>query len=251
MKKTLLCLVTVLSGIGASAQCTPNPLYTDSIFGVWPDTTENFAAGVLGQFYSDTLNLLIPQDAEQIDPDYPAVDIDSIQLVTVQGLPPGLAINCNSQTAGPCTYLPSQLGCGLIEGTPTATGTYPIQLDVLAWFTFLFPQSQAVSFTGYEIVVADNNTAVIGLSNAGITNVRNVPNPFTARTTIEFASGKAGLARVRVFNLVGEEMWDEMIQTKVGPNKVLFDGASFPEGVYLYKIEAGTESYTGRMALQR
>lgn len=251
MKKLLLVLVTALAGAGANAQCTPNPLYADSVFGVWPDTTENFASGILGQFYTDTLNLIVPQDAELIDPEFPAIDIDSIQLVAVQGLPPGLTVNCNSQTPASCTYLPSQLGCGLIEGTPTATGTYPIQLDVLAWFTFLFPQSQEVSFTGYEIVVSDNNTAVLALSGAGITQVRNVPNPFTARTTIEFNASRTGAARVRVFNLVGEEMWDDLVQTKVGVNKVVFEGAEFPAGVYLYKIESGSDTYTGRMALQR
>lgn len=251
MKKSLLSFIFAFAAAFASAQCTPDPLYTDSIFGVWPDTTENFSSGTVGIFYTDTLNLLVPQDAELIDPDFPAIDIDSIQLVNVQGLPPGLTTICNSQTPASCTYLPSQLGCGLIQGTPTTTGTYPIQLDVLAWFTFLFPQSQAVSFGGYEITIVDNTTAVLSRTATGISSVRNVPNPFAARTTIEFNAGVPGTARVRVFSLVGEEIWSETVQARSGTNKVQFDAGEMPDGVYLYKIECGSNTYTGRMALQR
>ncbi len=253
MRRTILLLATALT-VGAShAQCTPDPLYADSVFGVWPDTTENFMSGVLGQFYTDTLNLIVPTNAADIpaDPPYPAITIDSIQLAGVTGLPPGLSVSCNSQTAGPCTYLPSVLGCGLIEGTPTQAGTYPITLDVVAWFTFIFPQSLPASFGGYEIVIEEIGTGVFEVANMGLANVRNVPNPFASRTTIEFQAGKSGDARVRVFNLVGEELWSQTVQSKVGLNKVLFEGGDLPAGVYLYKIESGANTYTGRMALQR
>ena len=57
MKKALLAANLVVSAAAANGQCTPNQLYADSIYGVWPDTTENFASGVLNSFYSDTLNI--------------------------------------------------------------------------------------------------------------------------------------------------------------------------------------------------
>lgn len=254
MKKLLLFPAFALLGSMASAQCTPNQLYADSVFGVWPDTTANFSPGVIGQFYSDTLNMIVPSSASAIDPTYPSfVVVDSIQLAGVLGLPPGINIQCNSQTSAPCTYLANVLGCGLLEGIPTQTGTFPLTLDVRAYVSvpLLGTQEVPVSFGGYEIVITDNNTAVVNLSAAGLSSVRNVPNPFASRTTIEFNASKAGSARIRVFNLVGEEMWGEVIQTKMGVNRVPFDGAQLPAGVYLYKIESGASAYTGRMALQR
>jgi hypothetical protein len=43
-----------------------DPLYTDSVFGVWPDTPRRFSPGVLNQFYySDTLNILMPTSAHR------------------------------------------------------------------------------------------------------------------------------------------------------------------------------------------
>lgn len=255
MKKLLLISTFTAAGTIASAQCTPNPLYVDSVFGVWPDTTTNFIPGVVGQFYSDTLNLIVPASASDIpaDPPYPALSLDSIQLVGVSGLPPGISVLCNSQTSASCTYLPTMLGCGLLEGTPTQAGTFRLTLNVLGWATipFLGVQSVPVSFAGYEIVITDVGTGLATHAASGISGVRNVPNPFASRTTIEFSSGRAGSARIRVFNLVGEEMWDEMVQTKAGMNRVLFEGAQLPAGVYLYKIESGGSTYTGRMALQR
>lgn len=253
MKKTLLLTFSLLVGVGASAQCTPDPLYADSVFGVWPDTTENFKAAFLNQFYSDTLNLIVPTNAADIphDPPYPAITIDSIQMVSIDGLPDGISVLCNSQTPAACTYLPTQLGCGLLEGTPTALGTYPLTLNVRVWYTFLFPVSMDVSFPGYEIVVSELNTAINTPMLPAFSNVRNVPNPFTTRTNIEFQAGRAGSARVRVFDLVGEQVWDQIIQTKVGANRVPFEGGDLPAGVYLFKIQSGNDTYTGRMALQR
>ncbi len=255
MKKAILFFFTALGLGSAQAQCTPDPLYTDSVFGVWPDTTENFKAAFLDVFYSDTLNLIAPVDAELIDPDLPPVDIDSVQLLSLDGLPPGLSVTCNSHTSASCTYLPEQLGCGLIEGTPTATGTFPLLLTVAGWSTINvgipFPVSQEITFTGYEIVVNEVNTGIAVNFQPGLANVHNVPNPFASRTTIEFQVGRAGDARVRVFNMVGEELWVQQVQAKVGANKVVFEGGELPAGVYLYKVESGSETYTGRMALQR
>lgn len=252
MRGTLLFASIALTGLGALAQCTPDPLYADSVFGVWPDTTENFVAGEVGVFYTDTLNLIVPENAQDIDPGYPAITIDSVQMTGVGGLPTGLAVLCNSQTGGACTYLPTVLGCGLIEGTPTTAGTYALTIDVTAWFTFLgTPQPFPTSFTGYEIVIAPSTVGMPTIDAPALGAVRNVPNPFSGRTTIEFDLGHAGPARVAVFNLVGEELWNTRVNGTSGTNRVVFDGSEMGEGVYLYKVETTGGSFTGRMALHR
>lgn len=252
MRRTLLFAALALTGFAASAQCTPDPLYADSVFGVWPDTTENFVSGEVGVFYSDTLNLIVPENAQDIDPGYPAVTIDSVQMTGVSGLPAGLAVYCNSQTGGACTYLPTVLGCGLIEGTPTTAGTYPLTIDVTAWFTFFgTPQPFPTSFSGYEIVIVPSTVGIPASERPALDGVRNVPNPFSGRTSIEFDLARAGMVRVSVFDLVGEELWKTTVSGTIGTNKVVFDGAALGEGVYLYKVEADGASFTARMALHR
>ena len=252
MKRTLLCASIALTGIGAFAQCTPNALYADSVFGVWPDTTENFVDGEVGVFYSDTLNLIVPLNAQDVDPGLPDLDLDSVQLDAINGLPPGLAVACNSQTPAPCTFLTGVLGCGLIEGTPTTAGTYPITLDVIA-YTVIFgsPAGIPQSFSGYQIVIAPSTVGVHELAGPALSGVRNIPNPFSGRTSIEFDLARAGAVRLAVYNLVGEEMWNTVQNGTTGTNKVIFDGSELGEGVYLYKVEADGGNFTGRMVLHR
>ncbi|MBX2971988.1 MAG: T9SS type A sorting domain-containing protein [Flavobacteriales bacterium] len=254
MKKLLLISAFAATATAASSQCTANQLYADSVYGVWPDTTVNFAPAYINTFYSDTLQLLIPSDAGALDPAYAGYTLVKVDLVSVDGLPPGVTVACNSHTADPCTFLTGQVGCGLIEGTPTEAGTFPLVINVLPYVDFfgtvIASPFGSVPFQGYEIEV--NTTAGIAAANvAGISGARNVPNPFTNRTTIEFQNGRAGMAHVQVYSLVGDVVWDQHIQAKAGLNKVNFDGSELPAGVYLYKIGTGSNTFTGRMALQR
>lgn len=251
--KKLLTLVGLLAwGAGAYAQCIPNQLYADSVYGVWPDTLENFAPGFVGIPYSDTLNLLVPADAGLIDPLFTGFTIDSVAMNSLTGLPPGISVICNSQTGAPCTYMPSQVGCGLLEGTPTQAGTFDIVINVTAYVQ-LFGSTQAIPqpFTGYSITITDGNTAVLSPAPAKLGGVQNVPNPFADRTTIEFSLSKAAPARVKVFNLVGEELWQRSIQGRAGVNRVAYEANNLENGMYIYHVEAAGSTYTGRMMVNR
>jgi hypothetical protein len=253
MKKLLLASFLVAAASSASAQvCTPDPLYADSVFGVWPDTTTNFAPGVVGVPYFQTLNLIVPQDAGSVDPQFAGVLLDSVAFNGVTGLPPGLTVACASQTPATCSYLTGQLGCGVIQGTPTTAGVYPLTLNVTAYaslFGSVLPVDQ--SFGGYRIVVTENNTGVLEFAGTGLGAVRNVPNPFSSRTSIEFQLTKVTDVTVSVYNLLGEEMWMQEVQGKMGANRVNFESGSLPEGVYLYKVQSGKDTFTGRMVLNR
>lgn len=249
-KQLLFAAVLLCASFRVDAQCTPDPLYADSVFGVWPDTTTDFVGGMVGQFYTDTLTLLVPSDAGVIDPQFAGFAIDSVQFTGIDNLPPGLSVACNSQTAGACTYITGVLGCGTIEGTPTTAGTYLLTLNVLAYAS-LFGQAIPVpqSFVGYTIVI-DPSTG-INEANGGLGQVMNVPNPFSQRTNIEFILQRSTSTTVRVFNLLGEEVWRTDVAGKPGLNRVAFETADLQDGIYLYKVQAGSGAFTGRMVLRR
>lgn len=252
MMKTLLLATLVATGLQVSAQCVPNQLYADSVYGVWPDTTENFINGMVNTFYSDTLNLLVPSDPSLINPSIPPnITVDSVQMVSVSGLPPGITVMCNSQTSGACTYLPNQVGCGLLQGTPTAAGTYPITINVTAYAYFLGVQSFPQAFTGYSITILPAGSGIGDIAVLSLDGVKNVPNPFTDHTNIEFNLAKAGVAHVKVFNLVGEQLWKATVQGKPGTNRVPFTLNTLENGIYLYSVEAGGLNFTGRMMVNR
>ncbi len=252
MRKTLLFGVALLVGASASAQCTPDQLYADSVYGVWPDTTENFANGMVNVFYTDTLNILVPSDAGLINTLYAGYAIDSVALNDVTNLPAGLSVTCNSQTNAPCTFLPNQVGCGLIEGMPTTAGTYDLTVNVTAYavvFGFTVPVPQ--SFAGYTITVLPGGTGVNELGAITLDQVRTIPNPAQQRTNMEFMLNRAATARVKVFNLVGEQLWKHTVEGKQGLNTVPFDASELENGIYLYKVEAAGRTFTGRMVISR
>lgn len=239
-----------LAGTMYAQPCTPNPMYQYTLFGVWPDTTTNFANGTVGVFYTQTMDIKVPVSAGVVDPLFSAAFIDSIALLAIEGLPDGLSVACNSQTSAPCTFLPEQLGCGLISGVPTTPGTYDLTIGVLAHGqAFGLPLSLPYSFPGYRIVI-ENSVGVTEITEVRH-EVRNVPNPFSTRTTIEFDLPESSAARVRVFTLVGEEVWDRAVDGRAGLNKVVFEAGDLSDGVYLYKVETMHGTRTGRMVLRR
>jgi hypothetical protein len=252
MVRTLILTAFAAATLGASAQCVPNQLYADSVYGVWPDTLENFANGMVGVFYSDTLNILVPSSASAIDPSYPSfVTIDSVAMNQLTGLPPGIAVNCNSQTGAPCTYLANQVGCGLLEGTPTQAGTFDITIEVTVYVNFLGTQAIPRTFTGYSITVLPNTVGIGDIQAVGVDKARNVPNPFVGRTNIEFSLQHATAATITVFNLVGKQIWKETVQGKAGNNRVPFAASNLENGIYLFHVEAGGSNSTGRMVVNR
>ena len=252
MIRNLLLACFAAASLSSFSQCTPNALYADSVYGVWPDTTENFVPGMVNVFYSDTLNILVPSDAGLVNPNFSGFNIDSVSLSQVTGLPPGITVSCNSQTGAPCTYLPNQLGCGLLEGTPTEAGTYPIVLTVTGYVQIFFTtQAVPLTFSGYSITIAPNTVGVTDLATAKLGRVQNVPNPFADRTTIEFSLSKAAPTRIKVFNLVGGEVWSRTVQGKAGNNRVPFELNDLESGIYIYHVEAAGTTFTGRMMVNR
>lgn len=251
MMRTLLLATLAAVSLNSFAQCVPNPMYADSVYGVWPDTTENFASGMVGVFYSDTLVVLVPTDAGLIDPLFSGAIVDSVSMDQLTGLPPGITVGCNSQTGASCTYLSSQLGCGLLEGTPTISGTFDIVIEVTAYVR-IFGTTQGIqqSFAGYSITI-DPNTGVSDVSIAKLGKVQNMPNPFAERTVIEFGLTKATTAKIKVFNLVGGELWSKTVQAKAGNNRVPFEMNDLESGMYIYRVEAAGTTYTGRMMVNR
>jgi hypothetical protein len=126
-----------------------------------------------------------------------------------------------------------------------------LTIDVLVWFTlFGTPQSIPNSFSGYEITIAPA-TAINEVNAALLGGARNTPNPFTNRTSIDFELAAATPVTIAVYDMVGQEVQRIKYDGHPGTNRVPFDGSERNEGVYLYKIEAGSASFTGRMVLHR
>lgn len=169
MKKLLLFIsITLLSVVNVSAQCVPDPQFTSS--GIFPNEATGFVSGCVGTPYEQLVTNVVPPDTTTIQivlgqPIPITVDIDSIVITGVSGLPPGLSIsfydaqNTNSPPDLGC-YEGGTIGCALISGTPTTAGSYDLNITVVAYVS-LVGQQPPTAIDWYTIVIEDVPTITL------------------------------------------------------------------------------------------
>lgn len=155
MKRLLLlfwaiCLAPVFS---ANAQCTID--FNQTSPGIYPDTLPD---GMVGQFYSEDITFVMPLDTQ-------GFAFTNFHIQSVAGLPFGLSWVCNNSGNG-CNYDPavSQYGCMNVSGTPIQSGTFPIDVTVIASLGVLgdFP---AHFYT--QVVIQPDTSSNSGFTMAG------------------------------------------------------------------------------------
>jgi polyhydroxybutyrate depolymerase len=81
---------------------------------------------------------------------------------------------------------------------------------------------------------------------------QNYPNPFSATTTIRFSTPEPEKVVLKVFDLLGKEvavLLDE--EVRAGEHAVTFSSEKLPNGVYFFRIEAGTFVDAKKLVLLR
>lgn len=78
----------------------------------------------------------------------------------------------------------------------------------------------------------------------------NHPNPFNAKTTIEFDLPQSMPVKVKVFDSLGREIFIIVDDIRpAGKHQLIFDGSALPSGIYLYSIKVGSLVAFGKMLL--
>lgn len=79
---------------------------------------------------------------------------------------------------------------------------------------------------------------------------QNYPNPFNPATLIRYGMPKAGLVRISVYDILGQEINQLVNEYKeAGYYDVRFDGSNLPSGIYVYKIVSSDFIDTKKMVL--
>lgn len=81
---------------------------------------------------------------------------------------------------------------------------------------------------------------------------QNYPNPFNPTTNFNFSIAEAGMVKLSVYNLLGQEVKSVVNEYKeAGSYSVTFDAASLTSGTYFYKLETAQFSQTKKMILAK
>jgi len=79
---------------------------------------------------------------------------------------------------------------------------------------------------------------------------QNYPNPFNPTTTIRFTIPEAGNVKLTVYNLLGQEVAALVNEFRnAGSYEANWDASSLVSGIYTYRLETGSNSFTRKMSL--
>jgi subtilisin family serine protease len=98
-----------------------------------------------------------------------------------------------------------------------------------------------------SLTAAENNSGDVP---ASYVLHQNYPNPFNPATVIRYEVRQKGFVTLRVYNSLGQEV-SVLVSKDLRPGRydAVWDGTSFPSGVYYYKLVAGDYMDTKKMVL--
>jgi len=277
MKNILLALTMMFGYANAYSQCTADPQYQNSTYGIWPDTIQGLPTVVQGQSYFTTLTVKTPAtllEANSGDSSILYIDtlgtstfvggwpVDSMDLVDVTGLPNGLVLHCDELDANVnnCMLPGSYLTCAYIDGTTNdPIGVYPIDLVINVYTHGLiagfFPVSTDLysalgsyeSITGYNIVISNTSSYEMFNSNE-FALLQNVPNPTKNNTTIQFNTPNDKLIKFQIIDMFGKVVYSENIKSEIGLNTIELNN-TLSTGVYTYSVQNEERIISKRMII--
>jgi hypothetical protein len=104
---------------------------------------------------------------------------------------------------------------------------------------------------GAETPEAANEPVYLGSPTTYLT-AKNFPNPFNPTTTISYSIPTTGDVKVSVFDVTGREV-AELVNTyqNAGSYAVQWNGSHLASGIYFYRVNVGSLSFTNRMILMK
>jgi hypothetical protein len=148
------------------------------------------------------------------------------------------------------------LGCGPFVIRP---GTDPIPDTLVLAFGI-------VSGQNLNVMRQQADRARIIYANGGVVGVRgggneiparfelfqNYPNPFNPTTVIQFALPNAGVVKLAVFNLLGQQVAELVNQgMAAGVHSAVWDATGHSSGLYFYTLQSGSFIETRKLILLR
>tara|TARA_Y100000746_G_scaffold221127_1_gene220307 strand:- start:1092 stop:1982 length:891 start_codon:yes stop_codon:yes gene_type:complete len=263
----------------SNAQCTPNSIYQDSTYNIWPDTVTNLPVAYQGINYSAVLDIKTPAtllEATGGDSSILFLDttvlgiqvseflggwpVDSMELISLSGLPSGLNYGCNI----PSCVLPGNiLTCAYVNGlTNDNIGVYPISIIVNVYthgtldLGFIqYPYATDLysalgnyeEIPGYKVVVSDA-TYIDLVHESKFSLMQNYPNPTSSSTKIIYNCSESQEVVFEVVDVFGNLVENRKFLSDKGLNSFVFEKNLSP-GVYTYSITNNHERLSKNMII--
>tara|TARA_A100001037_G_C15076429_1_gene601972 strand:- start:15 stop:779 length:765 start_codon:yes stop_codon:yes gene_type:complete len=240
--------------MNVNAQCTPNFIFTTlGLPGIYPPNLPipnipmtGIADGQVNVPYSQSLTLVVLEDTT-LDIGFllptsvvSAMNLAGISTVMtvganhvtydITGLPSNLTFSCDINN---CQYTSGIDGCIEINGTPTQSGTFPIDVNMViniqipaigAIFAGMAVDLPAFSGQQYDLFIDGS----AGINTHGIPQIEIYPNPTADKTTLRFEAVK----NIKVYDNLGRLAF---AQTDVN-QKIVLSKSNLGSGHFIVEI---------------
>lgn len=153
----------------------------------------------------------------------------------------------------------SQLGT-IVESTASPGESY--YSDGAAWqdfydYSFSDPAWNGTANFCIKGLAVEGSTSGATLPDPGIpasfTLEQNYPNPFNATTTITFTVKETNITSLKVYNILGQEVATLFQGTAQSGQyyRIGFDASALASGIYVYRLQSGTDSDLKKMCLMK
>lgn len=146
-------------------------------------------------------------------------------------------------------YLSSNSG-GNFVGTPNKYAEQLLYYDRANLFINEYGKISKMKITYNMPVIGIQNISGEVPENFGL--AQNFPNPFNPVTTINFEIPKSGFVKMAIYDLLGRELEVPVAQIlSAGVYSADWNAASYPSGVYFYRLESAGINITKKMVLAK
>lgn len=111
---------------------------------------------------------------------------------------------------------------------------------------------EAYNGAGMFYLDVASGTDVEAVAQPRAYSLANYPNPFNPSTSLSFHLAQAGTVELRVFDLLGRQVWSALPGfLPAGDHRLEFDGSSLPSGTYIVRLSGEKAEVTHRMILMK
>ncbi len=279
MKKILL-ITSIFYSLNTFSQCTLNPVYQDSSFGIWPTVDINLPQAIQGQPYLSVIDIKTPTtliEASGGDSALTSFDtlgqtfyvgdwvVDDFEIVSVTGLPSGISLDCYDPN---CIILGNALSCATFSGTTNdPLGIYPIEIAVnvnthgdIVYYLGPFPITVPVTtdlysatgayqyITGYEIEVSNissNNIKIKTNNNILLSTIGS--NKYIVINDPNFLNSSCDL---RIYDISGKLIYSKEINSLPANSMFKIDN-ELNNGVYIFNLVSNNFQSSKKFIISR
>jgi hypothetical protein len=242
MVPIFIVFIIILDFQSVLAQCVPDTVHCKDTLMPGEICPLILPDGYVNEQYEEVFTVIPPYEAPF---GTAMVEIVKIVIDTVGNLPPGLNYITNSDT-----FWVDTAYCVLLSGIPLVSGTYNLKIRVIPFIysiiTGVFKGDPVVDDTSLTIIIHEQ-AGIEDFSGVDFSILDATPNPFRNSTKIGFYTQSQDIVELRIYNLLGQLVYNEVNVYPTGKNWFNFNGVNLQSGTYLYRISNSSKSITRKL----